>query len=53
MTDHRPHPLLLAWVPQPWVEGVAKAIRVNPESCIYWIEETDLAWQTYFDLPTR
>lgn len=34
---------LLAWVPQPLVALVDLGIQVNPEECIKWLRDTDVA----------
>lgn len=34
---------LVAWVPPVFLEVAASGIRVNPEECIQWLDETDVS----------
>jgi len=34
---------LVAWVPPVFVKDAASGIRVNPEECIQWLDETDVS----------
>jgi hypothetical protein len=33
---------LICWIPPAFVEGVSAGIRVVPEACILWLEDTDV-----------
>jgi hypothetical protein len=43
-----PGPYVIAWVPEPLIAAADAGIAVNPESCIVWLDESDVAAKQLF-----
>lgn len=40
---------LISWVPPPFIEAVSRAIDVNPERCLAWLDGSDLIFARTVD----
>jgi hypothetical protein len=47
-SDSEPGPYVIAWVPEPLIGAAEAGIAVNPEGCIVWLDESEVAAKRLF-----